>query len=559
MNIEDLISQYVDAELTSEQEAELHHRLSVSPDDRRRFRQHVALHGLAQDRRVLQQPGAALRAALFERLRREEGKNSVVPANGTAAKAAPLPFAADAGPHAAAGLRAPLPSRTAPAARRRRRLSAIVVPFVLGLLSMAAVWRITDGTNVDSPVGTIASNTGRSAAAPAPESEAPMLADAATPRTARVARPEPHRSFAAESPTEHGLAPSAAGARSSDASERAPRASERGRMAVGPDMKSVAPSEMFAHRMQATSIAPMTSARAQPEAPMSRPDDRPVSPQSSADGSGAAAPEVRTTAAERSSSSVRAEAAPSNGIAMTMAPSSTSSNDTVSSHAGGSTTVNPLQIFTGRPPALFAQVRQSFTLGLSTARVLPEVDLRLGGVLGNDHQIYAIVGRSGYRAMASSTVTDNHVAREVADIITTTNSFGQTKLDTVYADHTITTTTTDNTAEDRYEFWAGAGYRYSRPVMNHLRAGGGIWAGVGAANLHFGVELPIDVAMTDRIRFEAVPVVEYRRALHAATSNEHASSDVASRSSRIERVTSGSAASSEVTVGLGLGVTVLMR
>jgi hypothetical protein len=76
MNIDDLISQYIDGELSGEAEAELHHRLSVSPDDRRRFREQIVLRGAAGDRRMLERPTPAMRSALFSRLEKEEGMSA---------------------------------------------------------------------------------------------------------------------------------------------------------------------------------------------------------------------------------------------------------------------------------------------------------------------------------------------------------------------------------------------------------------------------------------------------------------------------------------------------
>src|SRR5687767_14208260 len=73
MNIEDLISQYIDGELSSEAEAELHHRLSVSPEDRMLFRDHVALHEAARSRHLQEHPAREMEMALFSRLAREEG------------------------------------------------------------------------------------------------------------------------------------------------------------------------------------------------------------------------------------------------------------------------------------------------------------------------------------------------------------------------------------------------------------------------------------------------------------------------------------------------------
>ena len=42
MDIEQLISSYLDGDLTGDQEAELHHTLALSPEARALFREHIA-------------------------------------------------------------------------------------------------------------------------------------------------------------------------------------------------------------------------------------------------------------------------------------------------------------------------------------------------------------------------------------------------------------------------------------------------------------------------------------------------------------------------------------
>src|SRR5688500_14271184 len=148
MNIDDLISQYIDGELGSEAEAELHHRLSVSPDDRKRFREQIMLRGLAQDSRVLAAPTPAMRSALFARLQNEEGMSAaaaIVPASiadgdvsashERGARASSRMNRDDASSvHAA--------DRPAVARRdRRRRLVPILLPFIIGVIATTIMWR----------------------------------------------------------------------------------------------------------------------------------------------------------------------------------------------------------------------------------------------------------------------------------------------------------------------------------------------------------------------------------------------------------------------------------
>src|SRR5437870_1994494 len=96
MNIEDLISRYMDGDLPGDGEAELHHKMAVSPEHRKLFREQLMLRSIARDRRVMYKPSEALRSALFERLEAREGLRSAM-AFASAAIAAPAFSVSEAG------------------------------------------------------------------------------------------------------------------------------------------------------------------------------------------------------------------------------------------------------------------------------------------------------------------------------------------------------------------------------------------------------------------------------------------------------------------------------
>ncbi|MDB5034718.1 MAG: hypothetical protein JWQ98_1959 [Chlorobi bacterium] len=159
MNIEDLISQYIDGNLSSEAEAELHHRLAVSPEARKLFRAQIALRAVARDQRVLQTPAPELRSALFGRLQREEGMK-------------PLEEIPASPPVVAAAARS-IPSPAVRDGRRRRRAAIWLIPFITALLAVAIVWNgeedkpagmrspvFTDARPQAAPEKTTSSNTG---------------------------------------------------------------------------------------------------------------------------------------------------------------------------------------------------------------------------------------------------------------------------------------------------------------------------------------------------------------------------------------------------------------
>ncbi|MCB0713062.1 MAG: zf-HC2 domain-containing protein [Ignavibacteriae bacterium] len=141
MDIEQLISQYLDGELSSEAEGEFHQKLSISPEARALFREHLKLQSIARDERVLHQPTASMQSALFARLQEEEGMAPAGTVPLFKEKEAPSstlsPTIPQIKPRAV-----PIPSvdRTPMAAtddqrseerRRRRRLIPILLPLML--------------------------------------------------------------------------------------------------------------------------------------------------------------------------------------------------------------------------------------------------------------------------------------------------------------------------------------------------------------------------------------------------------------------------------------------
>lgn len=123
MDIELLISHYIDGDLTSDAEAELHHRLAVSPDARALFRAQLALKGVARDSRVLSTPSDDLRARLFDRLQGEGFSSAALPAS----VSAPVASALTTTPRSIASPRLEGTDRR----RRRRALAWALVPLML--------------------------------------------------------------------------------------------------------------------------------------------------------------------------------------------------------------------------------------------------------------------------------------------------------------------------------------------------------------------------------------------------------------------------------------------
>src|SRR5262245_31887121 len=132
MNIEDLITQYIDGDLSSEAESELHHRLAVSPEARKLFRAQIALHGVAQDARVLHRPTAKMRTDLFSRLQQEEGMEEIAAIVPSVARAAEGPRSIPSDNVTSTAV--------ATERRRRRRLIPILMPFLIGVIATGVLF-----------------------------------------------------------------------------------------------------------------------------------------------------------------------------------------------------------------------------------------------------------------------------------------------------------------------------------------------------------------------------------------------------------------------------------
>lgn len=146
---EETISHYLDGTLSEEQEAELHHLMSVSPEARTLFREQMRLHQLAQNEKVLLPVEPALRESLFSRLAAEgmsvdampiaPPEPTVVSARETSGGVTDTPAgisAALARPDipATPDQRSPIEAdRREQEQKRRRRL----VPFLIPLLALA--------------------------------------------------------------------------------------------------------------------------------------------------------------------------------------------------------------------------------------------------------------------------------------------------------------------------------------------------------------------------------------------------------------------------------------
>ncbi len=166
MNIEQTISFYLDGTLTSEQEAEFHHLLSVSPEARTLFREHMALQSVARDERTLVAPEEGLRSSLFASLAAEGMAVDAMPIGGrpygTTPPASAIPamvaepsleaFEERRDPPVAVAEMRPPRANERGEEKRRRRLLPFLIPTLL--LAVAASALLLDFGGDDLQKGT---------------------------------------------------------------------------------------------------------------------------------------------------------------------------------------------------------------------------------------------------------------------------------------------------------------------------------------------------------------------------------------------------------------------
>lgn len=143
MDIELLISQYIDGELSSDAEADLHHRLAVSPEARAVFRAQLALRSVAHDSRILVIPANDLKSRLFNRLQQEGFAPEALPPS--------LASAAAATPVIEHSIPSPRLDR-ADHRRRRRAVAWALVPIILLALFIGREYLLEDDLQKGTPI-----------------------------------------------------------------------------------------------------------------------------------------------------------------------------------------------------------------------------------------------------------------------------------------------------------------------------------------------------------------------------------------------------------------------
>jgi hypothetical protein len=593
MNIEDLISQYIDGDLPSEVEAEMHHRLAVSPEARKLFRAQIALRGIARNPKVLHAPAPELRARLFERLEREEGMKPSVPLS-------PPP------PAYAAEMASPVPSSTVRGeTRRRRRAIAWLLPTVVAsIITVAIIWKpgtplvrpdtttIADGS-VDQN-GSIDQNgsvpeTGRTpaplqqlttgsaadvsaqsapAAQAAPKEVAPVPAaslsagrGATPPMTARA---ESHRrslgedrmAYAPErriAPREiegdmaegematiqadssHTLAVMSDGGGSSHSSFGTDASSPVHPLALGKSMSSTtktSPTE-FGKKFAEPDVHTMEgNGGTKPE----RRDDG-----GSGNGPMAEKPDG-ANGSPRTMAAMPPSAAPTESLTSAVPRSAdTRSADTVGGRPemayafSESRADADMESFEEATPRFVITLQQASFVSSASGDVNLDMGMRGGMQFDRGRQlVFAVIGLSGYRSSLSDSVT------QLLSNGTVSHPAAAPRM----------------LAEQSYEIAGGVGYRYTVRLSKSWGAGAGAWSTISGHYLRAGLEAPVTFLPVRWLRLEVVPSVRYSRVHGGSAITGERRLLSSGDEETIQRITTPNG-DGAVDVGIGFGVSMM--
>jgi len=553
MNIEDLISQYIDGDLSSEAEAEMHHRLAVSPEARKLFRAQIALREAARNAKVLHAPAPELRAKLFQRLEREEGMKPVRPS-------APMPSVTAEIPRS-------LPSRSVgkDAGRRRRAIAWLLPSMVASIVAVALVWNA--GDPLGRPVVPELADRGYPATAPATTSdtappESPAASDASVPGSADaiasdaagVATGSIRSTGGPASPSSSCFREAGHGAVVSErmasddvkdeviASEEVPPSPM---MAMG-EGSSVPPTESLGReraRRASPALAKSTPRKFQ------EPELRTLGAEGTHDAEGRGGGMANDMAAETDGSRLALSAYHTqngNGASPRTAPSGMS--DTVGRVANRIAS-QPLILASasaahgrsddawGTPADIAWESDSHGTASLyqisfvepGAGSVNLDVGLRGGVRLAGGHVLFAMVGMSGY-----------HESTSEMNVRVASSS----------------TTDPSTTRKRRYEAFAGAGYQYIVRVSKSWDVGAGAWSSVGSRYVRAGIEIPVTYTASRQLRLHLLPTVRYSGVHGGATTSTASWLDSAGDQQTLTRTISPDG-DATVDVGIGVGASLI--
>lgn len=524
MNTEQLISKYLDGELPPELEAEMHYRLSLSPEARKLFREHMVLWGAARDRGLLVEPTQAMRSTLFNRLA-SEGMNRAT--------------AGEAVGGLEPAVRASELASEVPSGAAANALSGWIkwgIPVVCAVASLVAFW--TYASRSDDA----GSSTPARATRPAAQSSVSgITAPSAT-----------HFGSGSEART------SASGSQisSDQAASLRPYASHGDAalpMSIAPEMRAALrePAQAFSSR-RGTRTELRTDLHSSERRGSLQASNSPVLPVLDT-----VTHRLRTKSSNPSSPDPSETSSPTSHATLHIVADSTIGGGVASDRSADHSVEQAPPA--GSDKAISSQSVDSLNLALRQTRELtsnlestptyltpvvsiqgsfftqnrslpgPDYTVGLGVEFpGGEHQLYALFGSSGYRLSNSTVLFD---------------ASGATLPQTVPSSETV-----------KRDLWYGIGYRYSLVLAEGMKVGGMVQGGIGGRYFRVGAQLPVSYELNDLMRIELAPALQYLSAVGETTTTT--STKIGSNH---QDVTERLEAAHQVRVGLGLGVSFLFR
>ena len=204
----------------------------------------------------------------------------------------------------------------------------------------------------------------------------------------------------------------------------------------------------------------------------------------------------------------------------------------------------PIQIAEPAPRrgwALAAGARQSALVALDGRAVHPELVVSIGGEIDEGaHAVFAVLGLTTFNEL--STVTTSEYRPVPA-------SPGQEYL------HQTRVTASD---ELRAELFGGAGYRVRVVNADEWQAGAGVWAGYGERYVRAGAELPDAYRLSETVRIELTPSVQYLDA-HGESATQVRDESVPQPTGRSQISERTEVEDTDVRAGFTIGVTVVIE
>lgn len=499
MNIEDLISHYLDGELSPDAEAEMHYQLSLSPEGRKLFREHMALRGAAHDRGLLLQPTPEMRSSLFGRLA-EEGMSRA-----TAGEAAGMP---EAVLHPLAEPLAPGLAATLP------RSTSLLVRWGIPALCVAAAAIIFARIGPEQAHMT---SLPAPAIAAAPRSDAPR-ADIERNRSNAVSTGESAgmAEMPVSAPRDQSGIPASRPARSSAIGHVSDfRGSSRTSVGDGAERTREDFGAARSNNAPAATIAD-TAATAPKMAPNVQPAEVIEQPKPAEHAQG-----------------VNMEGA----NAARMAATVDSLNSMLRAHARESTELAQEQ---GENLVPFVGAQGGLLAG-GSGMPGPDYALRVGVEFpGGNHQLYAMFGSSGVR------ITDRTVVSAIIFHDTTGTSPG-------------TIPAAQSSEIVQRDLWYGLGYRYSILLAEHTRLGGAVEGGIGGHYFRIGAALPLSYDLNGVLRLEFAPKLQYASAIGETITTTSSLVDITPHRVEQQERSQALTALNGIRLGAEFGVSFLFR